>query len=164
MNRFDKDFHDSDPASGRPFCNGYPDGVWMIGIILSFISLGILSLIAFIGVSESRENDEIALKVSFILFCIFIALVTVSIWVSYIVLIIRRSALIISLSATLGILAFVGSIFGYVKSGDLDFTIVGTAVFTFFMILAWYCEGLREDKIIGSIQAEQAGYDNIQTS
>ena len=36
MDRFDKNFHDSDPETGRPFSYGHPDGVWII--CLAFVS------------------------------------------------------------------------------------------------------------------------------
>jgi uncharacterized membrane protein YhaH (DUF805 family) len=34
VNRFDPDFNDVDPMSGRAFSGGHPDGVWIIAIIL----------------------------------------------------------------------------------------------------------------------------------
>lgn len=34
MNRFDRDFNDTDPITRRPFSDGHPDGVWIIVILL----------------------------------------------------------------------------------------------------------------------------------
>jgi MFS family permease len=34
MNRFDRDFNDTDPITHRPFSGGHPDGVWIIVILL----------------------------------------------------------------------------------------------------------------------------------
>jgi hypothetical protein len=34
MNRFDRDFNDTDPITHRPFSDGHPDGVWIIVILL----------------------------------------------------------------------------------------------------------------------------------
>lgn len=37
MSRFSENFNDIDPASGRPFSFGHPDGVWVIAILYSII-------------------------------------------------------------------------------------------------------------------------------
>jgi len=44
MDKFDKNYFDSDPETGRPFCGGYPDGVLMICNILGIFTLAVLIL------------------------------------------------------------------------------------------------------------------------
>lgn len=153
MNRFDKDFHGSDPASGRPFCSGYPDGIWMIGILVSLPSLCITLVMVIGAINAWKETNEIAVKIVSIITYATIALVTISFWASYVILIIRRSATIILFSVLLGALSLAGSIYSYIKYGMNP--LGGIIAFTIFMVFAWYCKGLREDRIIGNIQAEQ---------
>src|SRR5690242_19028951 len=46
MDRFDPNFNDTDPVTGRPFSGGHPDGVWMMAILLGIpvfaAALGVL--------------------------------------------------------------------------------------------------------------------------
>jgi phosphoglycerol transferase MdoB-like AlkP superfamily enzyme len=39
LDRFDPNFNDIDPESGRPFSSGHPDGVWILCIVLLVGSL-----------------------------------------------------------------------------------------------------------------------------
>ena len=153
MNRFDKDFHGSDPASGRPFCSGYPDGIWMIAIILSFIFLGISVILCIGAINAWKGSNEIGSKIVSILPYVFTASIIIPIWISYIVSVVRRSTLVISLSAFIGAIALLVSIYSYTRHGLSP--VAGLIISTIFMAFAWYCEGLREDGIIGNVQAEQ---------
>ncbi len=50
MDRFDKNFHDVDTETSRPFSAGHPDGVWVASILygLPIIALSIGLLITFL--------------------------------------------------------------------------------------------------------------------
>jgi hypothetical protein len=49
MDRFDKSFNNVDPATGRPFSRGHPDGVWII-FILYVLPLFFAFVAAVVGI------------------------------------------------------------------------------------------------------------------
>lgn len=55
MDRFDGNFNDVDPITGRPFSGGHPDGVWMIII---FYSLLVIVAIAHASFAVFGADDE----------------------------------------------------------------------------------------------------------
>lgn len=157
MNRFDKEFHGSDPISGRPFCSGYPDGIWMIGIILTLGAPLLAASIIYAVNSELREPD-IATSL-FTSLCI--AYLTFTAWIASIILLIQRKCSIILLCSSIGFLSLVYSTRGlylfYANEAHEmgNHIVIGLLFSIIFMAFAWYCEGLREDKIIGHLKSEK---------
>lgn len=56
VDRFDPNFNEIDPESGRPFSSGHPDGVWILCIVLLFGSL-IGTGLSIIDIQTSIKNS-----------------------------------------------------------------------------------------------------------
>ncbi len=150
MDRFNKDFHDSDPISGRPFSGGYPDGIWVIRIIISLFLVATIIGIAVAAMGALKEGKGI-LAIGGIAVT---GLIPVSVWGLFLYLLVKRSAGIIPFSAILGILAIVSGLFMHMNTGS---GIAGSIVaFLLFLYIAFYGEGLRKDGLIGNIDAQNS--------
>jgi len=165
MNRFDKNFNESDPETGRPFTRGYPDGVWIMGLLTCLFL--VITLIGTIwgSLDAWKESGSATAIVGISVSGILVSIV----WASLLLFLVKRSAGVIVFSGALAFFALVGGAFGAKASGS---GIAGPLVFfAIFMYFAIYAEGLRKDVIIGreaklnqtldSIGSSSAGPDRV---
>lgn len=149
MNRFDKDFHDSDPITGRPFSSGYPDGIWIIGIIISLFLIATILGTGIASVATWKEGKGILAAGR----VVFVGLIPIYMWGLFLYLLVKRSAGIIAFSAILGALSFASGIYVHMNNGSgLTGSIIVCLLFLYF---AFYGEGLREDGLIGNIDEQK---------
>ena len=68
MDRFDRSFNEIDPKTGKPFSSGHPDGVWIITILYSLLSIGlivsaIIALLSYVGSAPETRSAQVLLGV-----------------------------------------------------------------------------------------------------
>ena len=106
MDRFDKNFHDSDPETGRPFSYGHPDGVWIICLAYGAMVFGAVAMAAIALLGPIR-GQPIDLK------SIVPAAVALGVFGPYLLLFARRSKVVVIYGMVLAVvycLAMVASL------------------------------------------------------
>jgi len=143
MDRFDKDFHNVDPETSRPFSSGHPDGVWLISIIYSlpfFIPITVIIIAIFLGlifggISWSLVGSmAIAVIVNSLLF------------LPAIILMFRRSAKAIYYTLFLLLLSYIGLLAVYFLKPDV--IIAGIVAIVLQAYICYYLYGLKKDLLL----------------
>jgi hypothetical protein len=146
LDRFDPNFNDIDPESGRPFSSGHPDGVWILCIVLLVGSL--------IGTGLSIMDIQTSIKNSIIPIVGITYLLTVVIgYIPPIFMLIKRKAF--AVKWFLGLLiwtTFLATIvfFTDIISPDIFHTeIVTTTIrLTVVAYIAYYVYTLKRDNLL----------------
>lgn len=136
MDRFDVEFNDIDPETGRPFSAGHTDGVWMISIVYFLIAL--VSAGAAIHKIKTGSAGEFVMPVS--------AVVNALIFALPIYFLFKRSAKAIYV---IGFITFLAVLSGAVSlfSGMANkFVLLGVASLQLYAFI--YVVGLKKDGLL----------------
>jgi hypothetical protein len=141
MNRFDADFNDVDPITSRPFSWGHPDGVWIIGIIYTLISLtSFVAVIAGVFKLFSPGWLGLALLVG--------GGVGLFLFLSAVILLFKRSQQ--SFYPAIAILALSAGIFAIVSFVDFKSSLAALAALGVQSYICYYIYGLKKDESLGN--------------
>jgi hypothetical protein len=145
MNRFDDSFHGIDPATGRPFSSGHPDGVWIVAIVYSLVVLGALAglILPFIFSEKAPPITLAALGP---------VAISAALLVPPVVFLFRRSTAAVFWLLGLAVLACVGAILVVLKlrAGEVDYTaLIGPVVLIAAQsYIAFFAYRLRRDQLL----------------
>lgn len=140
MKRFDADFNDVDPITSRPFSWGHPDGVWIIGIIYTLISLA--SFVAVIaGVFKLFSPGWLGLML------LMGGSAALFLFLSTVILLFKRSEQ--SLYPAIAILVLFAGVFVIASFLDLKSSLVALAALGVQSSICYYIYGLKKDELLG---------------
>lgn len=139
MDRFDTDFNDIDPITSRPFSWGHPDGVWIITIVYTLVSLASLAAVV-VGIYKlfSPGFLGLALLVGGGV-ALFLLLWTV-------ISLLKRSER--SLYPAIAILALYVSVFVIECFMDLKLSLAALAFVGVQSCICYYIYGLKRDDLL----------------
>lgn len=140
MERFDKQFNESDPETGRPFSGGHPDGVWIIAIIYSLFILGALAG-CITGLAQVIQGDLKGLSVA------LASVVSLVLYAGSIVQLFKRSIVAIALIGFLSACFLVGTLGGAAFQNEQLTPILAVATIVHIYIL-YYVFGLKKDGLL----------------
>lgn len=140
MDKFDKNFHNVDPATGRPFSSGHPDGVWIISIIYAIIALASLGTVAF-GLIQFMSNQDNAAA------SIVAGTINLAIYGSIIFFLFRRSTIALSINYIVTIVLGLLAIASFYNNIEAKFLLL--AIFMSHVYITHYMYGLVNDKLLG---------------
>lgn len=144
MNRFDESYNDVDPATGRPFSWGLPDGVWIVAIIYF---LPVMATIVRTVLSIIATKAEVELE-------LFIPVIATSaLYIPALILLFRRSKFAVIWTAGIALLTLIGAVAigtGMSEEGQLSTPVlVGlTAAVVGHGYIAYYTFALKREHIL----------------
>ena len=144
MNRFDNSFNDVDRLTGRAFSWGYPDGVWVIGILY------LLPVIATAGLAAVGAffSPEFSIRQH-----VFPFLATCALYIPPVLLLLARSKFAVVWTAFLTLLYLAAAIIGgraLEREGQLEGAVLlgmGIAV-GLQAYISYYTYTLKKDELL----------------
>jgi hypothetical protein len=139
MNRTDKDFHGVDANTSRPYSGGHPDGVWLIGIVYTLLSLiiGFSAATGMVGTSLITSGGRGTMWLSMLSICLYVLTI---------ILLFKRSAIAVFATVVITIFSILALVLTFLFNKEILISaVVLTAINSYIF---YYVFGLKSDHLL----------------